>query len=56
MSQSVHQFAEYDEATQKHIIELGCFIFDKSLEHIRENHLLVPDASTTVGSPHIPMT
>ena len=35
MSQS-HQFAEYDEATQHHIIELGCFIYTKSLEHIRE--------------------
>ena len=52
MSQTVHlhQFAEYDEATQKHIIELGCFIFDKSLEHIRENHLLVPDASTSTST------
>ena len=28
-------FSEYDEATQKHIIELGCFIYDKSLEHYR---------------------
>jgi hypothetical protein len=37
MSQS-HQFAEYDEATQQHIIELGCFIYAKSLEHIREQH------------------
>ena len=37
MSQS-QQFAEYDEATQQHIIELGCFIHNKSLEHIREQH------------------
>lgn len=31
-----HPFAEYDEPTQKHIIDLGCFIYTKSLEHIRE--------------------
>ena len=45
MSQS-RQFAEYDEATQHHIIELGCFIHNKSLEHIRET--LLP--STTAGA------
>ena len=33
-------FATYDEATQRHIIELGCFIYAKSLEHYRENHPL----------------
>jgi len=43
MSQS-QQFAEYDEATQQHIIVLGCFIYDKSLEHIRET---LPSASAT---------
>ncbi len=32
------QFASYDEATQRHIIELGCFIHAKSLEHYREHH------------------
>jgi len=49
------QFATYDEATQRHIIELGCFIYAKSLEHYRENHPLptapaaaVPDANTVV--------
>jgi hypothetical protein len=42
MSQS-RQFAEYDEATQHHIIELGCFIHNKSLEHIRET--LLPSAT-----------
>ena len=31
-------FSTYDEATQRHIIELGCFIYDKSLEHHRKNH------------------
>jgi hypothetical protein len=36
MPPSNQQFAEYDEATQQHIIELGCFIHNKSLEHIRE--------------------
>jgi hypothetical protein len=32
------QFSTYDEATQRHILELGCFIYNKSLEHHRENH------------------
>ena len=32
------QFSTYDEATQRHILELGCFIYKKSLEHHRENH------------------
>jgi len=31
-------FSTYDEATQRHILELGCFIYKKSLEHHRENH------------------
>jgi hypothetical protein len=31
-------FSTYDEATQRHILELGCFIYNKSLEHHRENH------------------
>ena len=39
-------FSEYDEATQLHIIELGCFIYDKSLEHYREKH-----ATNDVGTP-----
>jgi superfamily II RNA helicase len=30
-------FSTYDEATQRHILELGCFIYTKSLEHHREN-------------------
>jgi hypothetical protein len=34
---SAAAFAEYDEATQRHIIDLGCFIYDKSLEHYRRN-------------------
>jgi len=40
-------FATYDEATQRHIIELGCFIYAKSLEHHRENHPnpAVPEAN-----------
>jgi len=37
------QFASYDEATQRHIIELGCFIYEKSLEHYQA-HLLHPAA------------
>ena len=37
MSQQT-QFADHDEATQQHIIELGCFIYDKSLEHYQAQH------------------
>ena len=37
------QFSTYDEATQRHIIELGCFIYNKSLEHYQAN-LLHPAA------------
>jgi hypothetical protein len=46
------QFSTYDEATQRHILELGCFIYTKSLEHHRENHPMtavlgpVSDATT----------
>ena len=32
------QFSTYDEATQRHILELGCFIYEKSLVHYRENY------------------
>jgi exonuclease VII large subunit len=53
------QFSTYDEATQRHILELGCFIYNKSLEHHRDNHEMtavpiaaaattVPDANTVV--------
>lgn len=38
------QFSEYDEATQRHIIELGCFIHAKSLAHHRA-HLPPPAAA-----------
>jgi len=31
-------FEAYDEATQRHILELGCFIYEKSLDHYRENY------------------
>jgi hypothetical protein len=50
------QFSTYDEATQRHILELGCFIYTKSLEHHRGNHphtaiptaaaATIPDANT----------
>ena len=41
------QFSTYDEATQRHILELGCFIYKKSLDHHRENHPMtaVPTAA-----------
>lgn len=44
------QFSTYDEATQRHILELGCFIYEKSLDHYRGNHPLtaVPTAATTI--------
>jgi len=47
MSQPDNQFAEYDEATQQHIIHLGCFIYTKSLEHIRET---LPSAAATASA------
>jgi hypothetical protein len=37
------QFSDYDEATQRHIIELGCLIHEKSLAHHRA-HLPPPAA------------
>ena len=43
------QFSDYDEATQRHIIELGCFIHAKSLAHHRA-HLPPPSAATTAAS------
>jgi len=42
------QFSDYDEATQRHIIELGCFIHAKSLAHHRAH--LPPPAVATVAS------
>ncbi len=44
-------FEAYDEATQRHIIELGCFIYEKSLDHYRENYRL-PESNVVanVGS------
>ena len=44
------QFSEYDEATQQHIIELGCFIHAKSLAHHRA-HLPPPSAVSAVTVP-----
>lgn len=43
------RFATYNEATQRHIIELGCFIYDKSLEHYREHYPLATLPSTAVS-------
>jgi exonuclease VII large subunit len=43
------QFSDYDEATQRHIIELGCFIHAKSLAHHRA-HLPPPSAAATAAS------
>jgi exonuclease VII large subunit len=40
------QFSDYDEATQQHIIQLGCFIHAKSLAHFRA-HLPPPAASAS---------
>ena len=42
------QFSDYDEATQRHIIELGCFIHTQSLAHYRAH--LPPPASASVAS------
>jgi flagellar hook-associated protein FlgK len=44
------QFATYNEATQQHIIELGCFIYDKSLDHYREQY---PPTTTSVHESNV---
>jgi hypothetical protein len=43
-----HQFSDYDEATQRHIIELGCFIHAQSLAHFRAQ--LPPPAAASGSS------
>ena len=43
------QFSDYDEATQQHIIQLGCFIHAKSLAHYRA-HLSSPAASASASA------
>jgi hypothetical protein len=48
MSQQT-QFTDHDEATQRHILELGCFIYEKSLEHYRA-HLLPSSASASASA------
>ena len=45
------QFSTYDEATQRHILELGCFIYEKSLEHHRENHSMTAVPTTAASIP-----
>ena len=47
------QFSDYDEATQRHIIELGCFIHAKSLAHHRA-HLPPPSAVATTAASAAP--
>jgi exonuclease VII small subunit len=42
------QLSDYDEATQRHIIELGCFIHAKSLAHYRAH--LPPPASAPASA------
>jgi hypothetical protein len=42
------QFSDYDEATQRHIIELGCFIHTQSLAHFRAH--LPPTAVASAAS------
>jgi hypothetical protein len=43
------QFSDYDEATQRHIIELGCFIHTQSLAHFRA-HLPPPVAASATAA------
>ena len=43
------QFSDYDEATQRHIIELGCFIHTQSLAHFRA-HLPPPAVASASSS------
>jgi exonuclease VII large subunit len=47
------QFSDYDEATQRHIIELGCFIHSKSLAHYRA-HLPPPASAAASASAAAP--
>ena len=47
------QFSDYDEATQRHIIELGCFIHAKSLAHYRA-HLPPPSAVAVASASAAP--
>ena len=47
------QFSDYDEATQRHIIELGCFIHSKSLAHYRA-HLPPPVVAPVVAASTAP--
>jgi hypothetical protein len=52
-------FDAYDEATQRHIIELGCFIYEKSLEHYRENYLppaFNRSSDTTASGGRLPLS
>jgi hypothetical protein len=44
------QFSDYDEATQRHIIELGCFIHTQSLAHYRAQLPPPAAASASVAS------
>ena len=45
------QFSDYDEATQRHIIELGCFIHSKSLAHFRAHLPPTAVAAPSVSAP-----
>jgi hypothetical protein len=44
------QFSDYDEATQRHIIELGCFIHTQSLAHYRAHLLPTAVASASASA------
>ena len=48
------QFSDYDEATQRHIIELGCFIHAKSLAHYRELLPPPPVAAPAASASAVP--
>lgn len=45
------QFSDYDEATQRHIIELGCLIHEKSLAHYRA-HLPPPAIASATADTY----
>ena len=44
------QLASYDEATQRHIIEMGCFLYAKSLAHYQEH---IPPPANVSSEPNV---
>ena len=43
---AMQSLQKYDEATQRHIIEMGVFIYDKSIEHVNKNQQEMKETSS----------